>query len=159
MLASACDATVVVVGYNDADGLATVRALGVEHTFDLNTHTLADVQALSGVDEFDIVIEATGVPSTVQAGLDCLRPSGIFVICGIHGAPVSFDAAMLVRNGHQIRGTYRATRATWPEVRDFVVAQAEHLAPMITHRLALANAIDGFEMARNKIGSKILLMP
>lgn len=159
LVASVRGANVVVVGYDDADRLATVRALGIEQSFDLRAHALAEVKALTGIDEFDTVIEATGVPSTVQAGLDCLRPSGIFVICGIHVKPVSFDAAKLVRNRHQIRGTYRATRATWAEVRDFVVAQQERLAPMITHRLPLADAIAGFEMARQKIGSKILLLP
>jgi len=81
------------------------------------------------------------------------------VICGIHGAPVSFDAAKLVRNRHQIRGTYRASRATWAEVRDFVVAHREELKLMVTHRRPLASALEGFEMARTKIGSKILLMP
>lgn len=159
LLASLRGASVTVVGYDDAERLATVRALGVERAFDLRVHTLDAVKTLAGVSEFDIVIEATGVPATVQAGLDCLRASGIFVICGIHGKPVSFDAAKLVRNRHQIRGTYRASRATWSEVRDLVVAHAARLAPMITHRLPLANAIEGFEMARTKIGSKILLVP
>ncbi|MEM5314381.1 alcohol dehydrogenase catalytic domain-containing protein [Paraburkholderia sp. JHI869] len=159
LLSSVRGANVVVVGYDDEDRLKTVRALGIEQTFDLRMHDLAEVKALTDINEFDIVIEATGVPATVQTGLDCLRPSGVFVICGIHGNPVSFDAAKLVRNRHQIRGTYRATRATWSEVRDFVVGHEARLAPMVTHRLPLANAIEGFEMARRKIGSKILLMP
>ena len=73
--------------------------------------------------------------------------------------PVSFDAAKLVRNRHQIRGTYRASRVTWTEVRDFVVEHHAALVPMVTHRLPLADALEGFEMARHKIGSKILLMP
>jgi threonine 3-dehydrogenase len=159
LLASVRGADVVVVGYDDADRLATVRALGISQTFDLREQTLDDVKSGTGIDEFDIVIEATGVPSTVQMGLDCLRPSGVFVICGIHGKPVSFDAAKLVRNRHQIRGTYRATRATWAEVRDFVVEHQARIEPMITHRLPLADALTGFEMARQKVGSKILLMP
>jgi hypothetical protein len=45
------------------------------------------------------------------------------------------------------------------EVRDFVVEHHAALVPMVTHRLPLADALEGFEMARNKIGSKILLMP
>ncbi|SMG49762.1 zinc-dependent alcohol dehydrogenase [Paraburkholderia susongensis] len=159
LLAKARGAKVVVAGYDDEDRLRNVNALGIDATLDLKTRPLSDALTLAGVAEFDIVIEATGVPSTVQAGLDLLRPSGVLVICGIHGAPVSFDAAKLVRNRHQIRGTYRASRATWGEVRDFVVAHQAELAPMVTHRLPLTSAIEGFEMARNKIGSKILLMP
>ncbi|MFM0229665.1 zinc-dependent alcohol dehydrogenase [Paraburkholderia sediminicola] len=159
LLAKVRGADVVVAGYDDRDRLNGVRALGIDKTLDLKERPLSDAKQLSGADEFDIVIEATGVQSTVQAGLDLLRPSGVMVICGIHGAPVSFDAAKLVRNRHQIRGTYRASRATWAEVRDFVVEHHAMLVSMITHRLPLADALEGFEMARNKIGSKILLMP
>ncbi|MFM0736307.1 alcohol dehydrogenase catalytic domain-containing protein [Paraburkholderia xenovorans] len=159
LLARERGAEVVVVGYDDPGRLDGVRALGIDRTLDLKQQPLSDTKQLIGADEFDIVIEATGVPSTVQAGLDLLRPSGVLVICGIHGAPVSFDAAKLVRNRHQIRGTYRASRATWAQVRDFVVEHHAALVPMVTHRLPLADALEGFEMARNKIGSKILLMP
>jgi 2-desacetyl-2-hydroxyethyl bacteriochlorophyllide A dehydrogenase len=159
LLAKNRGADVVVVGYDDRNRLDTVSALGIDKTLDLKENPLSVSRQLIGADEFDIVIEATGVPSTVQAGLDLLRPSGIMVICGIHGTPVSFDAAKLVRNRHQIRGTYRASRATWTEVRDFVVNHHAELEPMVTHRIPLADALRGFEMARNKVGSKILLVP
>lgn len=159
VLARSRGAKVAIVGFDDAERLATARALGVDAALDLKGAAPDAMRSLLGGTEYDIVIEATGAGPAVQAGLDVLRPSGVFVVCGIHGKPISFDGAKLVRLRHQIRGTYRATRATWQEVRDFLVASHASLAPMVTHRLPLAQAIDGFEMARNKIGSKIVLMP
>jgi 2-desacetyl-2-hydroxyethyl bacteriochlorophyllide A dehydrogenase len=159
VLAKARGAHVAIVGHNDAERLATASALGIDATLDLDGAPEGAMRAMLGGKEYDIVIEATGVGAAVQAGLDVLRPSGVFVVCGIHGKPISFDGAKLVRMRHQIRGTYRASRATWQEVRDFLVANHTLLAPMVTHRLPLAQAIDGFEMARRKIGSKIVLVP
>ncbi|EON14066.1 MULTISPECIES: NAD(P)-dependent sugar dehydrogenase [Pandoraea] len=159
VLAKARGARVALVGHDDAERLATARALGIEATLDLDGAPEGAMRTLLGENEYDIVIEATGVGAAVQAGLDVLRPSGVFVVCGIHGKPISFDGAKLVRLRHQIRGTYRATRATWQEVRDFLVENHAALGPMVTHRLPLAQAIEGFEMARNKIGSKIVLVP
>ena len=159
LMARARGAQVVIAGFDDAERLATARALGIAMTLDLKQQTLNGFASLLGSNEFDVVIEATGVQSTIQAGLDVLRPSGVLVICGIHAAPIQFDGAKLVRQRHQIRGTYRASRATWAAVRDFVVTHAAELAPMVTHRMPLADAIKGFEMARKKVGSKILLIP
>ncbi|WP_374618299.1 zinc-binding dehydrogenase [Pandoraea sp.] len=159
MLAKAQGAQVAIVGHNDAERLATARTLGVDATLDIEGAPEGAMRALLGDREYDVVIEATGASAAVQAGLDVLRPSGVFVVCGIHGKPISFDGAKLVRMRHQIRGTYRASRETWHEVRDFLVAHHASLAPMVTHRLPLAQALEGFEMARRKIGSKIVLVP
>lgn len=159
VLAKSRGAHVAVVGHGDTERLATVRALGIDATLDLAGAPADAMRSLLGGTEYDIVIEATGAGPAVQAGLDVLRPSGVFVVCGIHGKPISFDGAKLVRQRHQIRGTYRAMRATWQEVRDFLIASHTSLAPMVTHRLPLDQAIEGFEMALNKVGSKIVLMP
>jgi threonine 3-dehydrogenase len=37
--------------------------------------------------------------------------------------------------------------------------QGDKLRPMITHRLPLARAIEGFELARLKTASKVMLLP
>ena len=37
--------------------------------------------------------------------------------------------------------------------------QGARLAPMVTHRLPLERAIEGFELARSKAASKVMLLP
>lgn len=76
-------AEIVVCGFNDRPRLRTVRALGFEATLDLAeppAEGRLEALARSG---FDVVIEATGAPRTIQSGPDRLRPGGVFVATGI----------------------------------------------------------------------------
>lgn len=99
------------------------------------------------------------MPAVVQQGLEVLRRRGILVVCGIHPGPVSVNLTRLVRDHQQIRGSYRAPLATWSRVIDFVNKHAELVRQMITHRVPLERALDGFELARNKAASKVLIVP
>ncbi len=108
---------------------------------------------------FDVVIEATGVPAVVQEGLGVLRKRGVLVVCGIHPRPASIDLTRLVREHQQIRGSYRSPVSTWPRVVDFLTQHTELARRMITHRLPLADALAGFELARQKAASKLIILP
>jgi threonine 3-dehydrogenase len=109
--------------------------------------------------KFDVVIEATGVPAVVQQALDVLRKRGILVIAGIHARPVSVNLTRLVRDHQQIRGTYRAPIAIWARVLDFLSRNRELVHHTISHAMPLAQALDGFELARNKAASKVFIVP
>ncbi|RAQ05974.1 zinc-binding dehydrogenase [Burkholderia cepacia] len=159
LLAEEPGAQVVVAGYDDEQRLAGVRALGIGRTVDLKYLSPHDAAALAGTDASDIVIDAAGVQSAVDSGLSVLRASGVMVLCGIHANRVAFDGARFVRMRHQIRGTYRATRQTWRNVVDFVVANEVRLARLISHRLPLHEALQSFELAKSKVSGKVMLIP
>ena len=99
------------------------------------------------------------MPAVVQQALDVLRKRGVLVIAGIHPGPASVNLTRLVREHQQIRGTYRAPIATWSRVIDFLGRNADLVRHMISHRVPLARALDGFELARNKAASKVLIVP
>ena len=159
LLAEQRGAQVVVAGYDDEQRLAGVRELGIERTVDLKHQSPRDAAALVDSDAFDIVIDAAGVQSAVDSGLAVLRASGVMVLCGIHANRVTFDGARFVRMRHQIRGTYRATRRTWRNVVDFVIANEARLARLISHRLPLSDALVSFDLAKSKVVGKIMLIP
>ena len=153
-------AQVVIVGKDDALRLDVLRRMGFADTVDLGERTLVDALATYlSQGKFDVVIEATGAPAVVQQGLDVLRKRGIFVICGIHPTPVSVNLTRLVRDQQQIRGSYRAPLTTWSRVIDFMSKHAELVRQMITHKVPLERVLDGFELARNKAASKVLIVP
>lgn len=156
VMARAAGAEVTVVGKHDADRLACLRALGFARAQDLRDRTLAE---LAGPEKFDVVFEATGVPATVNHGLGVLRRHGILVVCGIHAAHAPVDLNRVNREQLQIRGSNRATRVTWRRVLGLLAREGERLRPMITHRLPLERALDGFELARQKIASKVMILP
>ena len=153
-------AQVVIVGKDDGLRLGVLRRLGFSDTVDVGERTLADALAsYLSAGRFDVVIEATGVPAVVAQGLDVLRKGGILVVCGIHPGPASVNLTRLVREQQQIRGSYRAPLATWQRVIAFLSRHAAPVRHMITHKVPLERALDGFELARRKAASKVLVVP
>lgn len=137
-------AQVVVTGFRDAARLEVLRSMGFTATIDMAEAGARDRLRDAARGGFDVVIEATGRPSTIADGLALLASGGILVVSGIHDAPAEFDATTLVRRNLQIRGSYRAPRAVWPAVVDLLAADPAGFAPMITRRVGLAEAPDAF---------------
>ena len=147
------------IGKNDAVRLATLRRMGFTATIDVGNRSFEDALGEHlAKGKFDAVIEATGVPSAVQQGLDALKKRGIFVAVGIQPAPVMVNLTRLVREHQQIRGSYRAPLATWQRVVDFLADNADMAREMISHRLPLEKAIEGLELSRTKAASKVMVV-
>ena len=115
--------------------------------------------ALSRERPFDVVIEATGVAAVIAPALQALKPHGVLVVTGIHAAPVAIDLTALVRKHQQIRASYRAPEAAWPEVIAFMGRHAADLRHMVTHCVPLARAPEGFALARDKVATKVMVLP
>ena len=95
----------------------------------------------------------------VNAALALLRKGGVFVCVGIHPSDASVDLTRVVRQSLQIRGSYRAPRVLWDGVMKLLAEEGVRIAPMITHRVPLARALEGFELARRRIASKVMVFP
>lgn len=149
---------VVVVGNNDRLRLETLNTLGIANTADSAERSLTE--AVSHWTEqglFDVVIEAAGVSSLVPEALSLLRKRGVLVIAGIHATPVSIDLTSLVRDHKQIRGTYRAPVDAWPQVIAYLSQHRERVAHMISARLPVSQAHEGFRLAAAKSASKVIV--
>jgi threonine 3-dehydrogenase len=152
--------SIVLAGRGDAARLAVAATLGVTHTLDIADKPLADALTAQRLGhEFDAVIEATGAGPAVTSALGVLKPDGVLVVCGIHAGPVPIDLVRLVRGSHDIRGSYRALPALWPEIVDRIARAPERFRPLITHRLVLADALAGFDLMRERAAAKVMLFP
>ena len=152
-------ATVIVVGLDDEFRLACAQTLGFQHTVDLKTESLPAAVARIVGGKVDRVFEATGAAASVRDGLAVLKRAGLFVATGIHARPVEINLTDLVRNKHQIRGSHGAVRSTWHTVLRILAQSGEDFRPLITHRLALSEAVQGFELARSKAAMKVMVRP
>ena len=150
---------VIVVGFDDAARLACARTLGFGHTVDLKTESLENAMGRIVGGKVDRVFEATGAASSVKDGLAVLKRGGVFVATGIHARPVEIDLTNLVRSKHQIRGSHGAVRSTWHTVLRLLEQSGEEFRPLITHRLALSETVEGFELARSKAALKVVVRP
>ena len=152
-------AEVVIAGKDDAPRLECLRRMGFDGTVDVGDRRLEEALApYLAQGKFDVVLEATGVPAIVQQGLNVLRKRGVLVVVGIHPEPVSVNLTRLVRDHQQIRGSYRAPAATWPRVLRFVGENVELVRQMISHRLPLEQAIEGLELSRSKVATKVMIV-
>lgn len=151
---------VVVAGHGDQPRLDVLRRMGFTDLIDFaETGMQAGLAPYLAEGPFDVVIEATGAAGVIAPALQALKARGVLVITGIHAAPVAIDLAALVRKHQEIRGSYRAPEAHWPAVIDFMARHPHALAHMITHRISLANALHGFALARDKVATKVVVLP
>lgn len=150
---------IVIIGHNDADRLAALQELGFAHTADSAGSSLTEAVApWTEQGLFDVVIEAAGVPALVPEALGLLRKRGVLVIAGIHASPATIDLTALVRDHKQIRGTYRAPELAWPEVLAYLAGNTARVAKMISARLPMAQAEEGFRLAAAKSASKVIIL-
>lgn len=153
-------AEIIVMGKDDTSRLNCLHALGFDRTIDLAEGDFeSKMKRHMGTDKFDIVFEATGVPDTLSMGLSVLRRFGIMVTCAIHAVPAAIDVTPFVRQQQQLRGSAGGTAQTWNRVLEVLASKSDQLRAMISHRLPLERAIEGFEFARSKTASKVVIVP
>jgi threonine 3-dehydrogenase len=153
-------AQVVVSGFDDAARFDALRKMGFDALADVAGGTLAERTApFTGCAPFDTVFEATGVPETITDALALLRRDGVVVVTGIHARPLSLDLTPLVRRQQQLRGSFRPPESDWLRALELMGELGTSMAPMVSHVLPLARALEGFALAHEKRASKVLLRP
>lgn len=151
---------VIVAGRADQPRYAVLRQLGFHDIVDVAEGPLAgQVLALTGGKPVDVVLEATGHPPSITDALPVLKREGVLVVAGIHAAPLSLPLTVFVRNRHQLRASHGSEPRTWERVIALLAREPEAYRPMITHRLPLARGLEGFELARQRAASKVILIP
>lgn len=153
-------ARVVVSGFDDRARLDALRRMGFDALVDVAGSSLAQACApWTEGEPFDVVFEATGVPETITEALPLLGRNGIVVVTGIHARPLVLDLTALVRRQQQLRGSFRPPESDWPDALALMSELGEVMAPMVSHVLPLAQALEGFALAHGKQASKVLLCP
>lgn len=159
IVAKARGAKVMLAGYDDDARLELARAMGIEACVDLKHVNLADAVTSHFEGGLDIIFEATGRAESVASGLTQLRSGGVLVVVGIHAEPLTLDLNVLVRGKKQLRGSHDATPEAFAEAVERLAAEPELYTRMITHRLPLADAEEGFALARKRAALKVMLFP
>jgi len=107
----------------------------------------------------DLVFEATGNPKSIAQGLDMVRPGGSVILIGIHSGPANFDAIPMVRGRKKLLGAYTYDAQTWSRVITLLASDLLNVEAMITHKLPLNKAEEGFQLAINKEAAKVVFTP
>ncbi|MEW6545770.1 MAG: L-threonine 3-dehydrogenase [Bacillota bacterium] len=109
----------------------------------------------------DVLLEMSGHPDAIRAGLRGTRSGGEVALLGLPPAPFELDLGdEVVMRGLRVQGiTGRKLWQTWYQVKVLLDSGVLDVTPVITHRLPLEEFGLGMElMARGECG-KVVLYP
>lgn len=160
ILRTAGASMIVMVGAEgDERRLMTAEHLGADMC--VNIAKEDPVKRLKGVAPrgLDIVYEATGNPKSIPQALNMVRRGGKVILIGIHSGPATFDPTPMVRGSKSLIGAYAYTTQTWQRALDLFTVGSIDPTAVISHRVALDDAEEGFELAIRKEAAKVLFIP
>jgi L-iditol 2-dehydrogenase len=141
------------------------RKSGATQAFDANTagDQLPDLlrEANDGA-LADLVILGTGAPSAIDQGLACLESGATFVVFAVPAPGESHPMPLneLWRREVIVRTAYGAAPADLAMAMDLIATGRVHVDDLITHRLPLERAAEGFKLVADAGESvKVVLEP
>ena len=178
--------TVVIFGSGTIGLLcaAVARAFGAKKVVavDILEHKLQFAQKLNGSDTFrpdrdsspeenarqliknnqlglgaDVVMEASGAPSSISTGVHVLRPGGCFAQVGVVGRKVEFPIQTVCEKELLVRGSHRYGPGDYQTALDMLTSRTIDFESLISAIVPFEKAIDAWEMTRKGQGIKNLI--
>ncbi|WP_107758523.1 L-threonine 3-dehydrogenase [Dickeya sp. Secpp 1600] len=148
---------VVITDVNDYR-LALARRMGVNRAVNVARESLTDVMRELGMTEgFDIGLEMSGAPAALRTLLSVMNHGGRIAMLGIPPEAVSVDWSDIIFKGLVIKGIYgREMFETWYKMAALIQSGLD-LSPIITHRYAIDDFQNGFDVMRSGQSGKVVL--
>lgn len=145
----------------DRERLIIAKSLGVDETIDVQKEDPVEkVKAMTNGLGAAIAFEVSGSVKAFNQGLDMLRKGGDLIAVGIYPEDIAVDASRkLVREMKAIRGVFGGSRLSWDRSLNLMASGQIKLAPLITHRLPITKAEEGFHACLEKKAMKVILSP
>ena len=104
-----------------------------------------EVKKLCRTGKADVVMEAVGVPATLEGAYDLVKPGGHIANIGVHGKPVELPIETLwIQNITMTMGLVNGTSADM--LMSLIEAGKLNLAPMATHHFKLDQMLEAYEV-------------
>ena len=109
----------------------------------------------------DVVVEAVGSAGAFASALDVVRRGGRIVVAGVFASEVmQLQLGVWWARALQVRFMGQCPAHAWWEAgRDAVLAGTIDPGPLISHRLSLEEAPQGYAMFDRREATKVLLRP
>jgi L-iditol 2-dehydrogenase len=161
MIARAEGGTVLVCGTDrDAERLKRAEEIGIPHTVNVEAcDAVALVRDMTGGYGADVVLECSGVPRAAVMGLDMARKRGKYTQVGLFGRPIEIDFEKIAFHEIEVRGALSQRRPSWERALKLMEKNMVSCGALISHEFGLPEWKRAFEIAENREGMKILLVP
>ena len=143
------------------DRLDVARRLGATTVINAaETEPAAAVEALTGGDGADLVVEAVGEPETLAGCIDLLRRGGTILAFGVpHRSRYEVPFWKLFqREGQIITSVGPNVPVDFPIAVDMIAQGRLDVAPLITHRFPFHRAQEAFETFAERRGGAIKVL-
>jgi threonine dehydrogenase-like Zn-dependent dehydrogenase len=150
-------AQVVMVGTRDLR-LEMAKSFGADHVVNIKQED--PVKAILGwyQEGVEVVVEATGIASSLQNCCDVVKQQGAIVSLGIFSEKVKdFDFSFLYYKEPVIYGS-RGASGTSQEAIQLLTEKKLQLLPMITHRFPLEETAQAFKVFEDKDESALRIV-
>ncbi len=140
--------------------LALARQLGARYT--INPREVEQVpKAIRKLTDggADVAFEAIGNPQTIGLAFDSLRRGGRLVLVGYSQLPAELNAAKTMFFEMEILGSLGCRPVDYPRIIAMVQAGTLRTAPLISHRLPLAEINAGLDLLRQGKAIRALVLP
>ena len=109
----------------------------------------------------DVVVEAVGTTAVFKSSLKCARDGGRIAVIGVYGAErYELPMGMVWIRGLDIRFSGMANvQAHWVDALDAISAGSIDPTILVTHRLPLDDAEEGYELFASREAMKVILTP
>jgi len=153
-------AKVLVTGLSvDKLRFEIAEKLGLE-TLNIETESLEErVMKDTGGKGADIAFVAVGAPPAIKQATQIIKKRGLVTVVGIFGKEVSLDMTWVVRREIKIHGAYDAKPVNFSQSIDLINRGLVDVDSILTHKLSLDQAEEGFKVALDKTGGKVVFNP
>lgn len=153
-------ARVIITGLDiDEERFKIAEKLGLEYVNiqkeDLEKRVLDDTEERGA----DVAFVAVGAPPAVKQATRIIKKRGAVIMVGIFGEQVPVDMTQLVRRELRIHGAYDAKPNNFPMSIDLIKRGIIDVDSVLTHRFSLDEAEEGFRVAIDKTGGKVVFKP
>jgi L-iditol 2-dehydrogenase len=152
----------VVVADINSYRLELAKKFGATQTVDSKEALAEKLQAVNGGRLADQVIVCTGATPAALAALECVDKGGSILFFAVPDPTVRIPVPItdFWRNEITLRTSYGAAPADLEQSLAYLAAKRLNVLDMITHRLSLAEAAEGFRLVASAGNSlKVILEP
>ena len=148
---------VVITDVNDYR-LDLARKMGATVALNVSRDSVNDTMQTLGMEEgFDVGLEMSGNPSAFRDMLASMHHGGKIALLGIPPAETSIDWNQIIFKGLIIKGIYgREMFETWYKMSS-MLQSGLMIEPIITHRFALNDYQDAFDLMASGQSGKVIL--
>jgi len=135
-----------------AENVAIAERIGVDHPLNVTDGSIniRDVVMKETTSQgVDLAFNTVGTSASILESLEILKKGGVLVLMAAKENDISFPS-LLLSGERTIKTSSNAMYTDFPKAVELVSTGQVKVDPLITHRFALSDAIDAFEVACNK---------